>query len=126
MATEQPFAVFELKEYMVIFRQNEERDFAGTTVNIRGLVRCTGVGVQDNSKHQLDVFFLADFSDFPDPQVDLANKTGAMFLPMSDMRTFVDVLRNEKPIYGHLRGDDPQLTSVTTTNEPVGAGDEDF
>jgi len=126
MANEQPFAVFELKEYMVIFRQSEEREFAGVTANIRGLVRCTGVGVQSDGKYQLDVFFLADYSDFPEPQVDLANNTGALFLPMADMSTFIDVLRNEKPIYGHLRGDNPQLTSVTTTNEPVGAGDEDF
>ncbi|MGB7341424.1 MAG: hypothetical protein WBC91_21185 [Phototrophicaceae bacterium] len=126
MANELPFAVFELKEYMVIFRQSEERNFGGVVANIRGLVRCTGVGVQDDAKYQLDVFFLADYSDVPEPQVDLENKSGALFLPMSDMFTFVDVLRNEKPIYGHLRGDNPQLTSVTTTNEPIGAGDEDY
>lgn len=126
MANDKPFSVFELKEYMVIFRQSEEREFAGVTANIRGLVRCTGVGVQDEGKYQLDVFFLASYSDFPEPQVDLANNSGALFLPMTDMQTFIDVLRNEKPIYGHLRGDNPQLTSVTTTNEPVGAGDEDF
>ncbi len=126
MANELPFAVFELKEYMVIFRQSEERNFGGVVANIRGLVRCTGVGVQDDAKYQLDVFFLADYSDVPEPQVDLENKSGALFLPMSNMFTFVDVLRNEKPIYGHLRGDNPQLTSVTTTNEPIGAGDEDY
>jgi len=126
MANELPFAGFELKEYMVIFRQSEERNFGGVVANIRGLVRCTGVGVQDDAKYQLDVFFLADYSDVPEPQVDLENKSGALFLPMSDMFTFVDVLRNEKPIYGHLRGDNPQLTSVTTTNEPIGAGDEDY
>ncbi len=127
MANDMPFAVFELKEYMVIFRQSEEREFAGVVANIRGLVRCTGVGVQDSTnKYQLDVFFLTGYSDFPEPQVDLENNTGAIFMPMTDMSTFIDVLRNEKPIYGHLRADNPQLTSVTTTNEPIGAGDEDF
>ncbi|MGJ3241030.1 MAG: hypothetical protein ACFE0Q_20135 [Anaerolineae bacterium] len=124
--SEMPFAVFELKEYMVIFRQSEERQFDDVTVHISGLVRCTGKGVQDDQKYQLDVFFLTPNSDYPLPQVDLENKTGAIFLPMRDMQVFVDVLRNEKPIYGHLRADNPNLTSVTTTNEPIGAGDEDF
>jgi hypothetical protein len=47
-------------------------------------------------------------------------------MPVGNMMMFVDVLRNEKPIYGHLRGDNPQWTSITTSNEPVGSGDEDF
>lgn len=126
MANDMPFSVFELKEYMVIFRQSEEREFSGVVANIRGLVRCTGIGVQDDAKYQLDVFFLTDYSDFPEPQVSLEKNEGALFMPMTDMSTFIDVLRNEKPIYGHLRADNPQLTSVTTTNEPIGAGDEDF
>ncbi len=126
MAEPQPLAVFEIKEYMVIFRQLEERDFSGVTARIRGLVRCTGVGINDNSDYRLDVFFLATDSDVPMPVVNLAERIGAIFLPMADMPTFVDILRNEKPIYGHLRADNPQYTSVTTNNEPVGAGDEEF
>lgn len=123
---DQPFAVFELKNYMVIFRQSEERDFEGVTAIIRGLVRCTGIGVNDEADYQLDVYFLEAGRDFPAPQINLDEKKGAIFMPMMDMSTFVDVLRNEKPIYGHLRADNPSLTSVTTTQEPIGAGDEDY
>ena len=126
MATDIPVAVFEIKEYMVIFRQLEERDFDGVVAQIRGLVRCTGIGTKDDNEYRMDVFFLAPDSDYPDPVVNLEEQTGAIFLPVGDMPMFVDVLRNEKPIYGHLRGDNPQWTSVTTSNEPVGAGDEDF
>ncbi|MEL6310383.1 MAG: hypothetical protein AAFR81_20055 [Chloroflexota bacterium] len=126
MAEQQPFAVFELKSYMVIFRQSEQRAFGGVTATIRGLVRCTGVGVNDDGDYQLDVYFLDASGEFPTPQIDLENNKGSIFMPMMDMSTFVDVLRNEKPIYGHLRADNPQLTSVTTNQEPVGAGDEDF
>ena len=118
-------AVFEIKRYMVIWRQLEERDFAGVTARIRGLVRCSGVGSADQESYRLDVYFLADDSAMPDPQVDIENKTGAIFMSIRDMHAFVDILRNEKPIFGHLRGDNPQWTSVTTTNEPVGTGDED-
>ncbi len=126
MAEQQSIAVFEIKEYMVIFRQLEERDFDGVIARIRGLVRCTGIGVNDEGDYRLDVFFLAEDSDIPAPVVNLAERIGAIFLPMGDMSTFVDILRNEKPIYGHLRADNPQYTSVTTNTEPVGAGDEEF
>ncbi|MDQ7025178.1 MAG: hypothetical protein Q9P01_03105 [Anaerolineae bacterium] len=126
MATDLPVAVFEIKNYMVIFRQLEERDFDGVIAQIRGLVRCTGIGTQDNSDYRLDVYFLSSDSDYPAPQVNLEDKQGSIFMPVDNMMMFVDVLRNEKPIFGHLRADNPNWTSVTTTNEPVGAGDEDF
>jgi hypothetical protein len=111
---------------MVIFRQLEERDFHGTTAQIRGLVRCTGTGTQDDKEYRLDVYFLAPESAYPAPIVNLEESAGAIFMPVGNMMMFVDVLRNEKPIYGHLRGDNPQWTSITTSNEPVGSGDEDF
>ena len=122
---EQRVAVFEIKNYMVIWRQLEERDFAGVRARIRGLVRCTGIGADDQESYRLDVYFLAPDSDTPAPQVDIANRRGAIFMPINDLFAFVDILRNESPIFGHLRGDFPQWTSVTTTNEPVGVGDED-
>ena len=117
-------AVFEIKKYMVIWRQLEEREFEGVTARIRGLVRCSGVGTANREDYRLDVYFLAEDSDIPAPQVDIDGKLGAIFM-FSDIHAFVDILRNEKPIFGHLRGDNPQWTSVTTTHEPVGTGDED-
>ena len=118
-------AVFEIKRYMVIWRQLEEREFAGVVARIRGLVRCSGVGAADKENYRLDVYFLAEDSPMPDPQVEIDNRMGAIFMSIHDIHAFVDILRNEKPIFGHLRGDNPQWTSVTTTNEPVGTGDED-
>lgn len=126
MTTDLPVAVFEIKNYMVIFRQLEERDFDGVTAQIRGLVRCTGVGTQDDNEYRLDVYFLSPDSDYPEPHVHLEENQGSIFMPVDNMMMFVDVLRNEKPIFGHLRGDNPNWTSITTTHEPVGAGDEDF
>lgn len=122
---EQRVAVFEIKNYMVIWRQLEEREFSGVIARIRGLVRCNGIGADDPESYRLDVYFLSPDSDMPDPQVDIANRQGAIFMPIADLFAFVDILRNESPIFGHLRGDFPQWTSVTTTNEPVGVGDED-
>ncbi|MBL8153072.1 MAG: hypothetical protein JNM70_02710 [Anaerolineae bacterium] len=106
--------VFEIKEYMVVWRQLELLEHNGVTAKIRALVRCTG------GEYTLDVYFLAEDSPFPQASYDVANKKGYMFLHMADLFAFVDMLRNEKPVYGHLRGDRPEWMSVTTGKEPVG------
>lgn len=123
--SQQQVAVFEIKHYMVIWRQLEEREFGGVAARIRGLVRCSGIDAAGRGDYILDVYFLADDSPIPAPQVDVESQRGAMFMSIRDIHAFVDILRNEKPIFGHLRGDNPQWTSITTTNEPVGVGDED-
>ncbi|MFW5748322.1 MAG: hypothetical protein ACOCYT_01780 [Chloroflexota bacterium] len=109
--------VFEVKSYMVIFRQEEIREFDGTSVTIRTMVRCTG------DEYTMDVIFYAPGSPYPAPVIDLDNKKGYMFMPMSDLPAFVDILRNEKPVYAHLRSDRREWTSITTTQEPVGEGE---
>ena len=112
--------VFEIKNYMVIWRQAEVRDFNGTDVTIRAMVRCSGEQADDFS---MDIIFTDDAS-VPDPIIDEEQKKGFMFLNTNNILPFVDMLRNEKPIYGHLRGDRPEWTSVTTSQEPVGEGEE--
>jgi hypothetical protein len=109
--------VFEIKEYMVVWRQLELMNFNGVTARVRALVRCTG------GEYTVDVYFLAEDSSYPDPYYDAPNKKGYMFLNIRDIGAFVDILRNEKPIYGHLRGDRPEWMSVTTGKEPVGEGE---
>lgn len=112
-------ALFEVKQYMIILRQLEVMDFKGTQIRLRGIVRCHG------DEYTLDVYFLDEQSNFPAPSINLAEKKGFMFMPFRDLPTLVDVLRYEKPIYAHLRGDKPEWTSITTTKEPVGEGHED-
>jgi hypothetical protein len=126
MAGDLPVAVFELKEYMIIFRQLEVVDFLGIKAKVRSIVRCTGKGLQNADEYRLDIYFLSSDSPYPEPIVNLAERVGTIFMPMSDMAMVVDVLRNESPLYGHLRADHPAWTGITTTNEPIGAGDEDY
>ncbi len=109
--------VFEVKQYMIIWRQMEMRDFDGVDAKIRAIVRCTG------TEYKMDVFFLTEDSPFPQPAYFPDEKKGYMFMPVGDILAFVDMLRNEKPIFAHLRGDRPEWTSVTTSNEAVGEGE---
>jgi hypothetical protein len=111
--------VFEVKEYMIIWRQLERQTFDKVEAKVRALVRCSG------TEYTMDVYFLAEDSPYPEPFFDVPNKKGAMFLNIRDIGPFVDMLRNEKPVYGHLRGDKPEWMSVTTGKEPVGEGEAD-
>jgi hypothetical protein len=36
------------------------------------------------------------------------------------MQHYVDLVRNEKPVYAYLNSDKPQWNSISTSNEPVG------
>ncbi|MCU0500032.1 MAG: hypothetical protein MUF87_22000 [Anaerolineae bacterium] len=117
--------IFEIKQYMVVWRQLEQREFNGTPAQIRGMVRCSGVEPRSGEAYSMDVMFLSPESAFPSPFYDVANKKGFMFLPISDIMAVVDLLRHEKPIFGHLRGDRPDWMSITTSQEPVGEGDSD-
>jgi len=109
--------VFEIKNYMIIWRQLELRIFGETEVKLRGMVRCLG------DEYSMDVVFVTPDSPMPEPIFDEEAKKGFMFMPISDLPGFVDTLRNEKPIFGHLRNDRPEWTSVTTSQEPVGEGE---
>ncbi|HEX2907057.1 MAG TPA: hypothetical protein VHO69_09370 [Phototrophicaceae bacterium] len=109
--------VFEIKEYMIIWRQLELMNFNGVTVRVRAIVRCTG------GEYSMDIYFIDDDSTVPDPMYDVTANKGYMFLNIRDIMAFVDILRNERPLYGHLRGDRPEWMSVTTAKEPVGEGE---
>lgn len=115
--------IFEAKQYMVIWRQLEVRDFNGTPVQVRAMVRLTGVEQKSGENYAMDVLFVAPESVHPQPIYEPTNKKGYMFLPISDLLAFVDILRNERPIFVHLRGDKPEWTSVTTSQEPIGEGE---
>ena len=111
--------IFEIHEYMVILRQLERMDFGGAEIQLRGIVRCLGDGAM------LDVYCLEEGSPFPQPVVDLEARKGVIFLPFRDIHVLVDLLRNEGPLYAHLRSDRLAWTSITTSREPVGEGEED-
>lgn len=88
--------------------------WSGSTIKARGYVTCYG------EDHRFIVYFLTDDSPIPKPVYVVRNKVGAIFLPFKEMRPFVDLLRNEKPVYAYLNSDKPQWNSIKTSLEPVG------
>jgi hypothetical protein len=54
------------------------------------------------------------------PGYDPHNKRGWMSVPIDEMPTFIDVLRNEKPIWAYVNSEKPNGNGFRTGVEPVG------
>lgn len=50
---------------------------------------------------------------------------GTMFLPSEQYPWYVDLLRNEKPIFGYVYDDEPERNKINLGWEEVGERDED-
>ena len=117
MSAEPPNTIFEIREYIVALRQRDAMTIGGMALTLRGLIRCLG------ETQQLDLYFVEEQDANPPPQFDVTAKKGRMVLPFRDLPIFLDLLRNEGPIYAHMRSDKPEWSSITTAREPVGEGE---
>lgn len=88
--------------------------WAGTTVKARGIVACFGEFLR------LLFYFLPEDSPLPSPIWVEEARVSVVFLPFDTMAPFVDVLRNEKPIYGNIDSEAPGESYISTLHEPVG------
>ena len=88
--------------------------WSGTKIKARGIVACYG------ADHRFIAYFLTDDSSVPNPVYIVKNRVGAIFLPFKEMGPFVDLVRNEKPIYAYLNSDRPDWNNLSTSKEPIG------
>jgi hypothetical protein len=65
-------------------------------------------------------YFLADDSPVPAPTTTVGGKWGPIFLPKEMMGQWVDLLRNEQPLFGYINTDHPEWTNLSSSEEPVG------
>jgi len=84
----------------------------------QGAISCVG-----ENREVLLIYFLSPGSAIPQPSYNHTTKKGAIFLPIKDMSLYVDMLRNEKPIYGYMDSDAPEKNAIRTIVEPVGEGE---
>lgn len=89
----------------------------GTEIKARGVISCEG------DDHRFIMYFLTEDSPIPEPFYNVATKTAAIYLPFEDMCQFVDLLRNEEPVYAYLDSDRPEWSNIGTSREPIGEGE---
>ncbi len=90
------------------------KTFGGAEVRARGVVACFGEFLR------LIYYFLPDGVEARDAMWSEDARLCVVFLPFSVMPTFVDLLRNEKPIYGNIDTESPGDAFISTLHEPVG------
>ena len=105
---------FLVSRYQIKLGHAMSATWSGKSIKARGIAACHG------DDHRFIAYFLTDDSPVPDPVYVVKNKVGAIFLPFKEMGPFVDLLRNEKPIYAYLNSDRPEWNSISTSMEPVG------
>ena len=88
--------------------------WGGVTIKARGYIVCHG----DN--HRFIIYFLTEDSPVPQPTFIPANRVGAIFVPFAESGFYIDMVRNERPIYAYLNSNKPQWNYIRTGAEPTG------
>jgi len=105
---------FNVDYYITNVGYKSSASWGGTKIQIQGYITCYG------DKHRFIMYFLHPDSPVPSPAFHENTRVGAVFLPFKDMQTYLDVIRNEKPIYAYLNSKNPEWNSIRTSREPVG------
>ena len=77
--------------------------------------------------HAFDIFFLLPNSPVPAayylPPAGSASGNAAIFLPQDQYKSYIDLLRHEKPVSAYIWTERPDTCHIYTGNEPVGEGE---
>lgn len=115
-------STFEVTSYSIKLGHKLQVSYGGLTIKYWGVVTCKGAGTGADSRG-IQAFFLSDDSPVPEPTTILDGKWAPVFLPKELLPTWVDMVRNEKPLYGYINTEQPGWTRVSTDYEPVGEGE---
>jgi hypothetical protein len=111
--------VFEVTNYYLGLQQKIPVSFDGIEFELQGSIFC--VGAPSPPRPRLFVFGLHPSSPVtPEPDYVVPNDIGAIFVPFNDLHNYVDIVRNEKPVFAILDSDNPNSMGLVTSVEPVG------
>ncbi|MDH3716181.1 MAG: hypothetical protein OET44_20310 [Gammaproteobacteria bacterium] len=95
-------------------------------VPTQALIHCVG-----ENGESLAIFCLnkdrevanTDSDDWPNrTSIDSTHVRGEIFVPADQYRWYLDILRNEDPVFGHVDDSTPHMNRIWC-NEPVGEGE---
>ena len=107
--------IFEIKNYSVKLGDKMTATFGSQTIEARGIISCFGAEDQ-----RVIAYFLSDDSPAPLPVISGEGKWGCIFLEKALLPVWIDLLRNEKPLFGYINTGYPGWTNISTSAEPVG------
>ena len=104
---------FKVKRYQITMGADLPSIESGRDVKVCAIIGCYG------DEYKLMINFVAENEGQPKAVYDVDKKTGAIFLPISRLRGYIDLLRNEKPIFAHL-SEKAEWITIGTEHEPIG------
>ena len=105
---------FEVKTYEVKVAREMTGTSGGVSAKFPAYIRCNG------DVYHAVVYALDDTSPVPENTFVPASKRGTLFVPRWQFKWFLDLLRNEKPVYCYLNSDTPNWNAIFTGQEPTG------
>ena len=114
-----PNRTFAVDHYVLNAGFKNTAIWGGIGIQIQGYVACYSA-----RGDRLIVYGLHPSSVVPPaPVCNWAGNVGALFVPFREMQAYVDIVRNEKPVFARLDTDHPEWMGLTTANEPLGEGE---
>lgn len=107
---------FEVKQYQITLGADLPSIESGRDVKVCAIIGCYG------DEYKLMINFVAENEGQPKSVYDKDKNTGAIFLPISRLGGYVDLLRNEKPIFAHL-SEKVEWITIGTEHESIGEGE---
>lgn len=105
--------VFAVTTYTYTLGYGITTTYDGVAIQFQGRL-----SVRSADGSQLSVHGLSPGSPVPGAYCNATETQGAIFVPFPDLHSYVDLIRNEKPVYARL---DPVLgMTLSTSLEPPG------
>ncbi len=108
---------FEVKQYQVTLGSDLLSIVTNINATIVGIIGCYG------KSEKIMVNFVAEGEELPKPNYDEKKKVGTIYQPVTLLPYYIDILRNEKPIFGYCNSEKPHWNNISTGHEPVGEGE---
>jgi hypothetical protein len=109
-------ATFEISTYDIELGRQLELE---ADSRFYAIITCHGAGGE-----QLVLHFLRPDSPVPENCYDPSTGMGSSYLPADQLSWYVDILRNEGPVFARMDSERPLWNKLFTGAEPVGEGEE--
>ena len=108
---------FEIKTYQVYLASRIA--LSGVPQDAYATIECKGANGETLLLH-----FMHESDTLPENEFNPRMKEGTCYAPAQNYPWFVDLLRNERPVYGYMNRVTPQWNRIHTGAEPVGEGEK--
>jgi hypothetical protein len=105
---------FQIDNYQITLGPDLPSIVTNIDTKVTGIIGCYG------KEYQLMINLVEESGIIPRSNFDVSRKTGAIFLPDSQLNNYVDLLRNEKPVFAYCNDEKPEWSNISTSHEPVG------